>query len=226
LAISLGRLSTLYAAAGRYDEADKLAKRALELWPKDKKGEPRYVRAARLVLLMNSADISRIRRQQDAADTYRRALELIQQDSNFEFPGKVRLLNGLSQVYLAEGNLGQADVNLSEAERIEAKNAFALRSPEAATTHYVRAAIHRGAKKFAAAEEEFRVALDIGLEAFGEDGPFVLHSELALARFLDDLGRGSEATSYKEDAQRIRETLTKAGCNHEDLAAAISQPPN
>ena len=48
LAIALGRLSTLYAATGRYDEADKLAKRALELWPKDKKGEPRYVRAARL----------------------------------------------------------------------------------------------------------------------------------------------------------------------------------
>jgi tetratricopeptide (TPR) repeat protein/CHAT domain-containing protein len=201
--------------AGRYGEAERLGKQALDLC------ETRFGRNRPdcVGILNNLAIVSKSQgKYEDAERLYQRALAILQKARGANDPNVGSLLSNLAFVYQLQGKYAEAERLAQRALTIQEK-ALGESNPRVAATLNDLGAIYRSQGKYVEAERLYQRALAIRERVLGMEHPDVAETLNNLAILYGAQGKYADAERLYGRALAIRERAL--GANHPDVATTL-----
>ena len=190
--IALNQLLRIYAAQGRYADAEAAAQRGLEI--RQKVLSPTDPKVAE-----SEANLATIYQREGkyalAEDLYQRALALEQKVYGEDNVALAADLNNLATLYQAENKLGQAEELFKRSLKIQEK-AGGPDNPALAGGLANIAVVYLNEGRFNEAEESFKRALTLQQKALGPGHPLV-------GETLNNLGEVYRAEAKDADAEKM-----------------------
>jgi tetratricopeptide (TPR) repeat protein len=197
VAHSMGSLGTAYAAQGKVLEAEALLRYSIVIMGKSTKDE-----SEELPLLSNLASLyGAVGRFTDAADVYKRALEVSEKVFGKENPQTASALVDLAGAYASQEKYGEAEPLATQALQIYEKTT-GKDSPQVAAVLNNLGNIRAAQGKYEEAEALFRQALEMYQKLLGPDNP-------ELADLMENLGGVYEAMGKKNEAKNLVDRASK-----------------
>jgi tetratricopeptide (TPR) repeat protein len=216
LAESLSGFGLLLSDLGRYQEAEPVERRALEI--QEELLGPDHSDVAQT--LNNLGTLYWYTARYDAAEPLlRRALAIHEQALGPESAAIAGRLNNLAMLYHSQGRYADAEPLYRRAIEINRK-ALGPDHPEMATSLNNLAGLYYCLGKLAEAEPLLRQALETNRKALGPDHPDVALSLSNLAGLLRDQGRFEDAEPLYRQAIAIYERTL--GVEHPDVAKSLN----
>ncbi|MEE9442516.1 MAG: tetratricopeptide repeat protein [candidate division Zixibacteria bacterium] len=199
IATCLNNLALLYESMGRYEEAEKLYKQALEI---DKKtiGEedPGFATD-----LNNLAGVyESMGRYEEAERYYLQAIEIDKKTIGEEHPGHATRLNNLANVYISMGRYDEAERYYLQAIEID-KKTIGEEHPDYATDLNNLAGVYESMGRYEEAEKYYLQAIEIDKKTIGEEHPNYAIRLNNLANVYNLMGRYGEAEKLYKQALEI-----------------------
>jgi CHAT domain-containing protein/Tfp pilus assembly protein PilF len=190
--IALNQLLRIYAAQGKYADAEVAAQRGLAIRQKVlNPADPKIAESE-----VNLASIYKLEgKYGPAEDLYQRALAFEQKVLGEDHPSVAIALNDLATVYEAENKLGQAEELLLRSLKIREK-LVGPDDPVLAESLGNIAVIYLAEGRYAQAEESFKRALAIQQKALGVGHPLV-------GSTLNNLGEVYRAEAKDAEAEKL-----------------------
>ncbi len=214
LAVLYHELATQHAELGRDAEAEPLLRRALAI--AEQAFGPEH--AELLPSLDGLAELStRQRRHAEAEALHRRSLGILEAHFGFEHPQVARTLAQLGLVSYLQENYGEAEDHYSRS--LEIGGRAGLDAGELGTTVNNLATLYFQQNRPAAAETQFRRALDLRREALGHEHPDTAFSLSQLAMFYRRQNRLDAAAALYEESLAAQEQAL--GRSHPVVASSL-----
>lgn len=218
--IALNQLLRIYAAQGKFADAEKAATQALAIRQKALGSADPTVAESQI----NLATVYKLEgRYPQAEDLYQRALATQQKLFGPDSPKLANNLNDLGALYEAQGKHAQAEQMLQHALAIEEK-ALGADHPEVADVLGNIAVVYLSESKFAESEASFRRALAIQQKTLGADHPNVAATLNNLAEVAHAQGHNAEAEALYQRALAIDEKTL--GSQHPSVALVLRNLAN
>ena len=213
---ALNNLAESYRAQGRYDEAEPLYRRALEI--DEKTLRPEHPDLA--IQLNNLANLLRDTGRYDEAEPlYRRALEISEKALGSDHPTIGIRVGNLAGLLIETGQLDEA-TPLRHRELKIMESAHGPDHPHVAIACNNLAGLLQDTGRFDEAEHLYHRALEIDEKTLGPDHPTLAIRLNNLAKLLENTGRFDEAEPLFERAVAIfRASL---GDNHPNTKTVIA----
>jgi CHAT domain-containing protein/Tfp pilus assembly protein PilF len=203
-------------AAGKYVEAEQLAKRVLEFQERSLGASHPDVASA----LNNLAHVYGAQgKYAEAEGLYRRALAILKQTFGPSHPYVALALNNLASVCKDQGKYVEAEELYKRALAIR-EQALGASHPDLASTLNNLALVYRAQGKYAEAEDLHKRALALWEHALGAKHPNVAGALNNLALLYADQERYAEAEALYKRALAIREQAL--GASHPDVASTLN----
>ena len=211
LALALNDLAVVYNSQGRYEEAEPLYKRSLEIWEKALGKEHPHVAAT----LNNLAELYRTQgRYEEAEPLYKRSLEIWEKALGKEHPHVAAALNNLAALYYKQGRYEEAEPLYKRSLEIREEK-LGKDHPDVATTLNNLAALYRAQGRYEEAEPLYKRSLEIWEKTLGKDHPDVGAALNNLAALYESQGRYGEAEPLCQRALAILKAAFPNG--HPDI---------
>ncbi|WP_417913250.1 tetratricopeptide repeat protein [Candidatus Electronema sp. TJ] len=211
LALALNDLAVVYYSQGRYEEAEPLYKRSLEIWEKALGKEHPHVAAT----LNNLAELYRTQgRYEEAVPLYKRSLEIWEKALGKEHPHVAAALNNLAGLYQTQGRHEDAEPLFKRSLEI-VEISLGKEHPHVATTLNNLAALYRAQGRYEEAEPLYKRSLEIWEKTLGKDHPDVAAALNNLAALYESQGRYREAEPLCQRALAILKAAFPNG--HPDI---------
>ncbi|MGB8738082.1 MAG: CHAT domain-containing tetratricopeptide repeat protein [Rhodomicrobium sp.] len=214
-AIVLKRLADMYAALGKYSEAEPYYRRALAVDERTLGPESFLISST----LLKLADTHRLLNIPDAESLYKRALAIHEKTLGSQHERVAGVLNSLAVLYIQQDRAVEAEALLKRALSIE-ETAKGLVNLESGTILGNLGELYRSQGRLKEAEGFFARALDATERLWGKDDLKVATPLNNLAALYADQGRLGDATDATARVARILES--KLGPRHPDLANSLN----
>ena len=197
-------LSFLANAQGRYDEAEPLYQKALEI-RKRELGEDHPDTATSYNNV--AANLNAQGRYDEAEPLYKKALEICEKVLGEDHPSTAASYNNVAYNLDAQGRYGEAEPLFQKALEIS-KKVLGEDHPDTATSYNNVAANLNAQGRYGEAEPLFRKALEIRKRVLGEDHPDTAMSYSNVASNLNAQGRYEKAEPlYRKAVETMERTL-------------------
>jgi CHAT domain-containing protein/tetratricopeptide (TPR) repeat protein len=214
--IALYNLAVVYAALGKYADAEGVFKRALAIKEKALGADHTDVAKA----LHNLAIVYEEQaKYADAEGLFKRALAIWEKALGKDHPDVADTLNSLAVVYWNQGKYDDAEGLYKRTLAIKEK-ALGADHPDVAATLANLAIVYKEQGKYADAEGLHKRALAIYEKALGADHPDVATSLNNLAAVYEALGKYADAEGLYRRALVIREKAL--GKDHPEVAKTLN----
>jgi CHAT domain-containing protein/lipopolysaccharide biosynthesis regulator YciM len=201
---------------GKYNEAEPLAKRSLDIF--EKALGPNHPDVA--TSLNNLAQLYYSQGNYSAAEPlYKRSLDITEKALGSNHPDVATSLNNLAQLYYSQGNYSAAEPLFKRSLDITEK-ALGSNHPDVATSLNNLAQLYYSQGNYSAAEPLFKRSLSIREKALGSNHPDVATSLNNLASLYDDQGNYSAAELLFKRSLDIYEKAL--GSNHPLVASSLN----
>jgi tetratricopeptide (TPR) repeat protein len=216
LASALNDLALVYADQSRYEEAEPLYRRSLEIKEKTLgKDHPSVA-----TTLNNLAGLYRQQgRYEEAEPLYKRSLEIWEQSLGKEHPYVAAALNNLAGLYRHQGRYAEAEPLYKRSLEIR-ENKLGKDHPSVATTLNNLAELYRQQGRYAKAEPLYKRSLEIQEDKLGKDHPSVATTLNNLANLYNSQGCYAEAEPLYKRSLEIRED--ELGKDHPSVAQSLN----
>ncbi|MBW4467288.1 MAG: tetratricopeptide repeat protein [Pegethrix bostrychoides GSE-TBD4-15B] len=220
IATSLGRLANLYAAQGRYSEAEPLYLQALEI----RRSQLGAEHPTTATSLNNLAKLYRAQgRYSEAEPLFLDALNIKRRQLGAEHPSTALSLNNLAMLYDSQGRYSEAEPLFLDALNINRRQ-LGAEHPDTASSLNNLAALYHFQGRYGEAEPLFLDALNIRRSQLGAEHPSTATSLNNLALLYKSQGRYGEAEPLYLDALNIRRS--QLGAEHPDTAQSLNNLAN
>ncbi|WP_417913316.1 tetratricopeptide repeat protein [Candidatus Electronema sp. TJ] len=211
LGLALNDLAGVYADQGRYEEAEPLHKRSLEIREKKLgKDHPDVAESLNnLALLYDSRG-----RCEEAEPLYKRSLEIWEKALGKEHPHVAAALNNLAALYDSRGRCEEAEPLYKRSLEIWEK-ALGKEHPHVAVSLNNLAALYYSQSRYEEAEPLYKRDLEISEKSLGKDHPDVAASLNNLALLYKSQGRYEESEPLYQRALTILKAKFPGG--HPDI---------
>ena len=212
----LNNRATQLRAQGKYTEAEKLCRQAMEIDEKTiGKQHPNYAKQ-----LNNLAGVLRVQgKYPEAEELYRQAMEIDEKTIGKEHPSYAISLSNLAVVLKAQGKYAEAETLYRQALEIDEKT-IGKEHPEYAKHLNNLAGVLRAQGKYSKAETLYRQALEIDERTIGKGHPGYAIDLNNLAGVLEEQGKYPEAEELYRQALDIDEKTIGKG--HPDYAIDLN----
>jgi CHAT domain-containing protein/Tfp pilus assembly protein PilF len=213
---TLNNLAELYREQGRYEGAELLFRRSLEI--REKVLGPDHPEVA--LALHNLAGLYlKQGRYSEAEPLYRRSLGIFEKNLGPNHPDVARSLNNLAELYREQGRYTEAEPLYRRSLAIREK-ALGLDHPDVGTGLNNLALLHFMQGHYAEAEPLMQRSLVIAEKALGPDHPFVATSVNNLAKLYEAQGRFTEAEQlFRRSLAMLEKAL---GPDHPQVGGALN----
>ena len=215
-ASELNQQATERYQEGRYNEAETLFLRALEIY----REQSRENHPDAAISLNNLAELYRTQgRYREAEPRFLQALAILREQLGERHPLVATNLNNLAELYRAQARYGEAEPYFLEALEIY-QTQLGENHPNVATSLNNLAGLYQSQGRYSKAEATFLQALEIYQAALGEHNPLVASSLNNLALLHQAQGRYGEAeTTFIQALEIYREQL---GEHHLEMAISLN----
>ncbi|MGB3292273.1 MAG: tetratricopeptide repeat protein [Phormidesmis sp.] len=216
IATHLDTLAQLYYSQGRYDKAEPLFRKTLEI-SKTELGDRHPSTATslnNLALLYKSQG-----RYGEAEPLYVEALEISKTELGDHHPSTATSLDNLAGLYKSQGRYGEAEPLYVEALKI-CQTELGDHHPSTATSLNNLAGLYKSQGRYEEAEPLYVEALKIYQTELGDRHPNTATSLNNLAGLYKSQGRYGEAEPLYVEALEIRKT--ELGDHHPDTATSLN----
>jgi CHAT domain-containing protein/Tfp pilus assembly protein PilF len=214
--IALYNLAVVYAALGKYADAEGLFKRALAIKEKALGADhPDVANSLHNLAIVYEEQA----KYADAEGLFKRALAIWEKALGKDHPDVANTLNSLAVVYWKQGKYADAEGLYKRTLTIKEK-ALGADHPDVAATLANLAGVYKEQGKYADAEGLFRRALAIREKTLGADHPDVATSLNNLAVVHEAQGKYADAEGLFRRALAIREKTL--GKDHPEMAKTLS----
>lgn len=213
----LNDLALLYYSIGRYEDAESLYLKAMEIYRKGPGGEehPEFATS-----LNNLAVLYRkISRYLDAEPLYLKAVEIRRKALGEEHPRFAQSLSNLAMLYYSIGRYVDAEPLYLKAIEIYRKLPDCEENPSFATSLNNLGLLYDSMGRYSNAELQYLKAIEIRRRIFGEEHPSFATSLNNLGLLYDHMGRFADAEAQHLKAMEIRRRIL--GEEHSDLAQSL-----
>jgi tetratricopeptide (TPR) repeat protein len=212
---SIGLFASLYWSQGRYEEAERLYRRALEGW--EEMLGPKHLDTLGAVYNLARVYWSQ-GRYEEAERLYQRALEGWEETLGPKHPETLRTVQNLAIVYWSQGRYEEAERLYRRAlDRWE--EMLGPKHPDTLGTVEGLAGVYRGQGRYKEAERLYRRSLEGREEALGPKHPDTLRTVEGLAGVYRSQGRYEEAEGlYLRALEGYEEKL---GSKHPGTLATV-----
>ena len=187
----LCNLACMYAALGRYEEAERLFMEGLAEWPEESAESANW----RIVYSSGLADMYRKQgRLKEAEQLFKKGktLEMLRSIKGDEHDGTLSVTCRLARLYIDQNRLEEAEKLLREALTI-ARRRLRPEHPDTLRLVHARAVLYAKQKHYDQAETFFEEALKGRQRQFSEDHPATLESKNDLAMLYKEQGDYAKA---------------------------------
>lgn len=206
VAQALQKLADLCSDLGRFEEAEPLYERSLEVLRRVPGANPQLGRS-----LTNLANLYRTQGRHQLAETfYRQAIELQQRMLGNDHPELAGSMTNLAALHIRAGEDSDAQPLLERALEIY-RSHYQVEHPLVAENMQRLADLYDRQEKFAEAERMHRSLLQMKKRLLGNDSADVADSLERLASILGRRGETKQAEEYFEEALRIRTSRHEPG---------------
>ena len=203
LATSLNNLAGLYKSQGRYEEAEPLFQRSLQIREQQLGAEHPDTASSlnNLALLYESQE-----RYEEAEPLLLRSLQIKEQQLGVDHPDTATSLNNLALLYESQGRYGEAEPLYQHSLQIKEQQ-LGAEHPDTASSLNNLAGLYRSQERYGEAELLFLRSLNICIAKLGLNHPNTQQIRENLATLYDDM-----ATQFKlqECFDKAVEYLEKA----------------
>ena len=213
---NVSNLAELYHNQGRYDESERLQRRALEVNERILgRDHPET-----LTSLNNIAGLYQtLGRYDDAEPLYRRVIEASDRVRGKDHPDTLTALNNLASLYEAQGRYSEAEL-LSRRVLETGERALGVEHPDTLRNLNNLAALLDARGRSSEAEALYRRALEASERVLGREHPHTLSSVDNLALLYQTMGRYSDAERLFGRALEASERVL--GREHPDTLRCLS----
>ncbi len=212
----LNDLAALLSLQQKYDEAEPLVRRSLEITRRTF-GERHPAFAGSLQLFAN---LRHARGETEAAvELYQRVLDILRTSLGEEHRAVLDNLNNLASMHCAVGNPAAAEPLYRQAVRLMGAQ-HGEQSPECARGEHALAGVLQQLGNYQAAEPLFLQVLEKQRKLLGEDHPDFVQTLHSLAQLYHRMGNYNAAEVRYRQVAELRERLL--GEEHPDFAQALN----
>jgi tetratricopeptide (TPR) repeat protein len=216
LAALLNDLGGSYQTRGKYDSAEPLYQRALDIHERQLGADhPHTARS-----LNNLANLYYSQGKYESAEPlYQRALDIYERQLGIDHPHTATSLNNLANLYESQGKYESAEPLYQRALDI-CERQLGADHPYTATSLNNLAALYQSQWKYESAEPLYQSALDMRERQLGADHPDTAASLNNLAALYQSQGKYESAEPLYQRALDIRER--QLGADHPHTAISLS----
>jgi tetratricopeptide (TPR) repeat protein len=205
LLLSLNGLGIVLQVEGRYEEAEPINRRFVEIMEKVRKeDDPEYAMALNNL----GQNLANLKKYEEAEEVHRKALSLREK---YESPAHSDIgvsLGNLGRVYYEEENYNQAEALLVRAIKILADIPHSVRD-ESETVHLAYANLYLGlvyeqTNNFKQAEIRIKNSIDLMISITGNGHPAIVPFYNTYAEFLQKMNRNTEASRIEAQIEDIK----------------------
>jgi tetratricopeptide (TPR) repeat protein len=215
VATALTNLANVYNTVGKYDAAESLQRRALEI--QERLLGPDHPEVAFSLNALATLSYN-LERYEKAEELFRRVLAVLEKVQGKDHPDIAVALNNLANVAQARGDYATAEVCFLRAIEI-VRNGLGPGHPSAAVNESNLATVYRDLGRYSEAEALQRRALDADRRIYGNDHPNAAFDLHRLSMILRETGRAAEAEPSQRQAVAVLEKAL--GPDHPSLALAL-----
>ena len=216
LADSLNNLAGLYYAQGRYEEAEPLYKKALQLRQKLLGDRHPDVATSFNNLAALYYDQGRY---EEAEPLYRQELKLRQQLFGSQHPDVATSFNNLAGLYSAQGRYDEAELLYQQALQLR-QELFGDQHIDVANSLNDLALLYKDQGRYIESERLYNQAIALIKEQIGDRHPYFADSLNNIAELYRQQGRYEEAEPLYQQSLRLRRELL--GNEHPKVASSLN----